>query len=51
MFLAKRMNKALEIKICGITDKFCMDAALESEVDYIGLVYFKKSPRKSNRFP
>ena len=39
------MSKLLEIKICGIKDEYCMAAALECEVDYIGLVFFKNSPR------
>ena len=39
------MSKSLEIKICGITDQCCMATALECEVEYIGLVFFKKSPR------
>ena len=39
------MSKSLEIKICGINDKRSMATALECEVDYIGLIFFKKSPR------
>ena len=39
------MSKLFEIKICGINDEYCMAAALECEVEYIGLVFFKNSPR------
>ena len=39
------MSNNLEIKICGINDKLCMDAAIESKADYIGLVFYNKSPR------
>ena len=39
------MKKNFEIKICGITNLDCMKAAIDSKVDYIGLVFFNKSPR------
>ena len=39
------MSKSLEIKICGINDKRSMATALECKVEYIGLVFFKNSPR------
>ena len=39
------MNNNFEIKICGINDKLCMNAAIESKADYIGLVFYDKSPR------
>ena len=39
------MSKSLEIKICGINDLYSMATALECEVEYIGLVFFKNSPR------
>ena len=39
------MSRSLEIKICGINDEYCMATALECEVEYIGLVFFKSSPR------
>ena len=39
------MRNNFEIKICGINDKLCMDAAIESKADYIGLVFYGKSPR------
>ncbi|KIL99668.1 Phosphoribosylanthranilate isomerase [Paramagnetospirillum magnetotacticum MS-1] len=35
----------VEVKICGITDEEAMDAAIEAEADYVGLVFFAKSPR------
>ena len=39
------MKKSLEIKLCGINDKYSMATALECKVEYIGLVFFKESPR------
>jgi len=39
------MTNLFEIKICGINDKNSMLAAVEAEADYIGLVFFEKSPR------
>ena len=39
------MSNSFEIKICGINDKLCMDAAIKSKADYIGLVFYDKSPR------
>ncbi len=33
------------IKICGINTAAALDAALEARADYIGLVFFAKSPR------
>ena len=39
------MDNNFEIKICGIKDKLCMYAAIESKADYIGLVFYDKSPR------
>ena len=39
------MSNAFEIKICGINDKTCMATALDCKVDYIGLVFYEKSPR------
>ena len=39
------MSRSFEIKICGINDEYSMAAALECEVEYIGLVFFKSSPR------
>jgi len=39
------MSNNFEIKICGINDKLSMDAAIGSKADYIGLVFYNKSPR------
>ena len=39
------MKKLFEIKVCGINDQISMDAAVNNSVDYIGLVFYKKSPR------
>jgi phosphoribosylanthranilate isomerase len=33
------------VKICGITDEPGLDAALAGGADYVGLVFFSKSPR------
>ncbi|MDT0507398.1 phosphoribosylanthranilate isomerase [Novosphingobium sp. MMS21-SN21R] len=33
------------IKICGINTPAALDAAIEARADYIGLVFFAKSPR------
>ncbi|ARJ66828.1 N-(5'-phosphoribosyl)anthranilate isomerase [Magnetospirillum sp. ME-1] len=35
----------VEVKICGIIDEEAMDAAIEGGADYVGLVFFAKSPR------
>ena len=39
------MAKRLKIKICGITDTKSMIKACSLGIDYIGLVFFKNSPR------
>ena len=39
------MTNLFEIKICGINDKNSMLAAIDAEADYIGLVFYEKSPR------
>ena len=41
----KSMTNSFEIKICGINDKNSMVEAVNSEVDYIGFVFYNKSPR------
>ncbi len=33
------------VKICGITDETSLDAALTAGADYVGFVFFPKSPR------
>ncbi|MDA0763490.1 MAG: phosphoribosylanthranilate isomerase [Proteobacteria bacterium] len=35
----------MEIKICGINDIESMNAALDNKANYVGLVFYKKSPR------
>ena len=39
------MGNTFEIKICGINDAISMATAIECKVEYIGLVFYKKSPR------
>ena len=39
------MNNLFEIKVCGINDEISMNTAINLKVDYIGLVFFKSSPR------
>ena len=39
------MTNLFEIKICGINDKNSMLTAINAEADYIGLVFYEKSPR------
>ena len=39
------MNNTFKIKICGINDENSMATAIEYKVDYIGLVFYEKSPR------
>ncbi len=34
-----------EIKICGLSDEESVDAALEAGADFLGFVFFAKSPR------
>ncbi len=36
---------SVEVKICGIRTQEAMDAALENEVDYVGLNFYPPSPR------
>ena len=40
------MKQSFEIKICGINDKISMDTAINVGVNYIGLVFYNKSPRR-----
>ena len=35
----------VKIKICGVLDHLSMSAVSNLNVDYVGLVFFKKSPR------
>jgi len=34
-----------EVKICGLRDAEAVDAALEAGADYVGFVFFERSPR------
>lgn len=38
-------TKTTAVKICGLTTPETMNAALEAGADYVGLVFFPKSPR------
>ena len=35
----------VQVKICGLNDEDAIDAALEAGADYLGFVFFAKSPR------
>ncbi|CAA7611868.1 phosphoribosylanthranilate isomerase [Magnetospirillum sp. UT-4] len=35
----------VEVKICGLTEADGMEAAMDAGADYVGLVFFSKSPR------
>jgi phosphoribosylanthranilate isomerase len=35
----------VEVKICGLTTASALDAALDARADYVGLVFFPRSPR------
>ena len=37
------------VKICGLTDEASLDAALAGGANYVGLVFFAKSPRNLSR--
>ncbi|MDC3116483.1 phosphoribosylanthranilate isomerase [Alphaproteobacteria bacterium] len=39
------MSHSFEIKICGINDQISMSTAIDNGVNYIGLVFYDKSPR------
>ena len=39
------MKSSFEIKICGINDQISMNLAINMGVEYIGLVFYHKSPR------
>ena len=39
------MKSSFEIKICGINDQISMNLAIDMGVEYIGLVFYHKSPR------
>ena len=39
------MKSNVKVKICGLTTSDSVQAAIEAETDYIGFVFFAKSPR------
>ena len=39
------MSKPVKIKICGMTDEEMVDVAIEAGADFLGVVFFEKSPR------
>ncbi len=39
------MAKTVQVKICGLTDEDAVDAAIEAGADFLGVVFFEKSPR------
>ncbi len=39
------MSDTPQVKICGLRDKQSLDAAMVAGAAYVGLVFFKKSPR------
>ena len=41
----KADNQNIEVKICGLSSREAVDAAIEAGADYFGLVHFEKSPR------
>jgi phosphoribosylanthranilate isomerase len=36
---------SIEVKICGLRDEVALDAALAAGADYVGFVFFARSPR------
>lgn len=41
-------NKSLHIKVCGITDKTNIGKLIQLPVDYLGFIFYEKSPRYVN---
>lgn len=39
------MAAKVKVKICGLTDGFSAQAAIDAGADYLGVVFFDKSPR------
>ena len=37
--------KPVKVKICGLTDEETVDAAIDAGADFVGVVFFEKSPR------
>ena len=44
------MNNKIKIKICGINDENSMQMAISLNVNYVGLVFYKSSPRNLDIF-
>lgn len=38
-------KKPVQVKICGLTDEDMVDAAIDAGADFLGVVFFAKSPR------
>lgn len=38
-------DSPVKVKICGLTDEDAVDAAIDAGADYLGVVFFEKSPR------
>jgi len=38
-------GKSVKVKICGLTDEEMVDAAIDAGADFVGVVFFDKSPR------
>ncbi len=39
------MTGAVQVKICGLTDEEAVEAALDAGADFLGVVFFARSPR------
>lgn len=40
----------VQVKICGLTDEEAVEAAVEAGADFLGVVFFEKSPRALSPF-